>query len=76
MRSNNKLDAWMRKHNKRDDDVARAIRSVSRVQINRIRRGVSFASIKTAMRLEQLTRISWTHFVKQPPQRSRKAAAR
>jgi hypothetical protein len=59
------LQAWMVENNKTDSDVARHVR-LHRVQISRIRRGLSFASIKTAMRLQQLTRINWQHFVKTP----------
>jgi predicted transcriptional regulator len=72
-----KLQMWMSAHNYDDDAVARAVRRVSRVQISRIRRGVSHASIETAMRLQELTGIRWHHFVRCAPEaRARLRAAR
>jgi transcriptional regulator with XRE-family HTH domain len=64
----NRLQIWMRKNALRDDDVARKIK-VSRVQISRIRRGINGASVETAMKLQELTRIKWHNFIRYAVQR-------
>jgi len=56
------LQQWMTKNGKLDGEVANAVKR-SRPQISRIRRGITGASYKTALRLEKLTRIDWWHFM-------------
>lgn len=57
-----RLQQWMTKHDKKDGEVARAVKR-SRPQISRIRRGIGTTSPKTAHRLEALTGIRWWNFV-------------
>jgi transcriptional regulator with XRE-family HTH domain len=67
-----KLQQWMDRHKKKDEDVARAIR-ISRPQVSRIRRGITTASAITAHRLEALTGIKWFHFIeRERPRKTRK----
>jgi len=60
---NHQLQAWMTKHKMRDHQVARLVKR-SRVQISRIRRGKTYTSVPTAMRLQKLTGIAWWNFIK------------
>jgi len=69
--TNTKLQEWMTRNKLNDGEVAKRLKSISRVQISRIRRGVACASTKTAMQLQQLTGIRWHHFVRQPPKMKR-----
>lgn len=57
-----KLQRWMNRNKKLDQDVARAVKK-SRSQISRIRRGKTSARHDTARRLETLTGIRWWHFM-------------
>jgi transcriptional regulator with XRE-family HTH domain len=54
----------MTKHALLDRQVAKKI-GVSRVQVSRIRRGITGASVKTSMRLQELTGHRWWHFLGQ-----------
>ena len=63
MRHMSKLQNWMTKNGWNDTQMAEAV-GVSRVQINRIRRGVCGASVHTALRLQEITKIRWTHFIR------------
>lgn len=53
----------MTKNDMRDEQVARIVK-LSRVQINRLRRGKSTASVPTAQALEKLTGIKWYWFLR------------
>lgn len=58
----NKLAQWMRAHGKRDQQVADAV-GCSRVQINRLRNGITKPSVELALALEKLTGIPWHEFL-------------
>lgn len=69
------LAKWMQKQGVRDRWVAGET-GISRSEINRLRRGKVWASAISAIRLEQLTGISWRRFVPPvptPKQSDRKA---
>jgi transcriptional regulator with XRE-family HTH domain len=70
---NTKLDVWMKAHGLCDREVALKIK-ISRVQVSRIRRGIHGASVKTAMRLQELTGLKWWTFVRGAQQKGKKAA--
>lgn len=53
---NTALEKWMRENGREDADVAQAV-SVSRSQVNRLKRGKSAPSFASAAALEQLTGI-------------------
>jgi plasmid maintenance system antidote protein VapI len=57
------LQRWMTKHSKGDAEVAATIKR-SRSQISRLRRGITGASVNTALKLQGLTGIAWHHFVR------------
>lgn len=59
------LGRWM-KANERDDDSLASALSITRTQVNRIRRGISRPSLKTAEALEGITGISALVLMKQP----------
>lgn len=59
----------MTKNDMRDEQVAKIVK-LSRVQINRLRRGKSTASVATAMALERLTGIKW-HWFLRPEKKAR-----
>lgn len=59
------LQQWMSSNGKRDEDVAELV-GISRVQVSRIRRGLSHASSDTAKHLASLTGTNWTDFIKPP----------
>lgn len=56
------LQAWMAARSENDHTLAPRV-GVSRVQISRIRRGVTGASKPTAMRLQEVTGIPWYRFI-------------
>lgn len=58
----NKLQKWMTLNNRRDADVGAAV-GLSRVQISRLRRDLTGASVASAKRLAKLTRIPWHNFI-------------
>jgi hypothetical protein len=63
-----------------DHDVSKIVR-VSRSHISRIRRGKSGANKAVALRLQELTGISWQHFIEPtlantPPKPRRKRRVR
>ena len=66
-----KLDTWMSKKGLCDRQVAIQIK-VSRPTISRIRRGKTGASTRVAMKLQELTGINWSNFLKHPPVIKRK----
>lgn len=51
------LKQWMEENRKTDADVAAAVGSVSRSQVNRLKNGVSKPSFDSAAALEELTGI-------------------
>jgi transcriptional regulator with XRE-family HTH domain len=55
-----------------DQQVAEAIK-LSRVQVNRLRRGVCVASTATALKLQKLTQIPWHRFIRDPVRKKRAA---
>ncbi len=69
-----KLQKWMDKNEVRDATVAASLK-ISRVQVNRIRRG-NKTSVRTARKLERLTGIKWYHFIADDqPRRTKKVPA-
>jgi transcriptional regulator with XRE-family HTH domain len=76
-----KLQTWMDKQGVRDAQVAITL-NLSRVQVSRIRRGITKASVPTAHALEALTKIKWWYFVDgeatppKPPRPRRRASRR
>lgn len=62
MSTKSRLQSWMSNKGLRDNALAK-LTGVSRVQINRIRRGTSGARKDTAMRLHAATGIHWRHFI-------------
>ena len=57
------LGTWTEEHGITDEQLAIMLK-VTRVQANRIRRGMSYASVKTAKRIEEITGIVWETFVR------------
>lgn len=75
-RSMQKLQAWMDKKGWCDNDVAEALRGsrkISRVQVSRIRRGITGTSVLTAKALAALTGIRWSAFVEVPAKPKKRA---
>lgn len=69
-----KLAQWMEQNGWSDKQVAEAV-DLSRVQINRIRRGECAPSTATALRLEAVTGIAWHAFIHVPSRRKRRRNA-
>lgn len=70
----NALATWMAAHNETDETVASKV-DVSRVQVSRIRRGLSRPSLALAEKLEGLTGVAAWDFLRPSEAPARDEAA-